>query len=792
VLADSLDRVGVAEVTATARDVDLSVAPGDDTGQFAENDLDAIAATGGVGTVIPRAEVTVRGTDADGRIDEGIWLGVTAVPADDVAAGVTMAEGRLPREPDEAVLDVISAERAGVETGATYTVAPWDTDPMTFTVVGIVEPSTAGGPVLGTAFDTVSELGGVVTRVDVVLVDGADAAATATALEQATGGTVETGAELTDRLLTNSASLANALRLPLLILGAVALVVAAFVIANTFRILVAQRTRDLALLRTVGATRKQVRRGILAESLVVGLLGSVVGLAVGIGGGSIAGRLLTTGTDLPLAVSPTTVAWALAIGVVVTVGAAWVPARAATRVPPLAALRIAPDGNEDARTGRVRTAVGVLMIAGGAGLLVFAALLAATLGSLALVAVVFGATVFGIGVLVLGPVIMPPLVVLGSRLARLVVGRRRRAALDLATANVLRNPRRVAVTSGALLIGVTVVVGFAIMASSARSAANTWVDDNVPADITVSLAGSGDEGASISDDVVAAVDGTPGVRVAVPIRSTFAEAPGISDGFVDVNGIDLDRFATLTDTELVLPDAGEALLDEQTAVRHDIEAGDAFTFDDDRGATHEVTVVAVSSRAGSGLTVPLDEFEAVFPDAGISTIAVDAADDADVESVRTAIVDRTAGHTDIAVRNADDVRDDAMAQFDRAIGVALAVLGLAVVIAVIGIGNTMSLAVHERTQEIGLLRALGLTRRQTRAMLSAEAVVISTIAGVLGVVISIGFSAAAVRTLPGLTLTVPWLAVAGAVVVAGLLGWLASVIPARRAARTSPVVALAS
>lgn len=791
-LSDSLGRVGVDEVAATARGVDLSVLSSGDHAGFTAADLDAMKAIEGVDSLVPRAEVGVHGTDADGRVDEGIWLRAIAVPPDEVAAGVVLTDGRLPRRGDEAVLDVNTAERAEVGVGDTYSVAPMGADPMTFTVVGVARRSVIVGSLVGTTYETVTGIGADIRRVDVVLGDSADPSDAAAALANVSQAEVATGAELTQRLVAESTSLAKALRTPLLVLGAVAVIVAAFVIANTFRILVAQRTRELALLRAIGATRRQVRRGVLVESLVVGVIGSVVGFTLGVGGAAAIAVPIMGGADLTVVVSTTTIGWSLAIGVAVTVGAAWVPARAATRVSPLAALRTAPDGTDDARTGRIRRAIGVVLIVGGAGILGLIAAFADSMGELGIVVVVLGATVVGIGILVLGPVIMPPLVGLGGRLARAAAGRRQRATLELATVNALRHPRRVSATSGALLIGVTVVVGFAVMATSARAAANMWADDNVPADITVSLASTvtGDE--SIPADVISAIERATDVRVAVPIRTTFAEAGGTPDGFVDINGLDLERFGTLTDTEQVLPGDGEALLDEQTAAYGDIEPGDTVTVTDAHGDRHDVTVVDLTRRAGRGLTLAEDRFRRWFPDAGVTMIAVDAVDGADVETVRSGIVDRTAGHIDLAVRNADDARDDAMAQFDRAIGVALAVLALAVVIAVIGIGNTMSLAVHERTREIGLLRALGLTRRQTRAMLGAEAVMISAAAGVLGVIIALAFSWVAVRSLPGMTLTVPWVGLAAAIVTAGVLGWLAALIPARRAARTSPVVALAA
>lgn len=676
ILTDSLDAGTRRELAADADGVDLAVlAPAD--GTLPPDEVADISGVDGVAAAAPRRELELNTVDADGRIDPFGYARLLAAPLD---ADV----------PDEGVLlDRRSAERLGLGPGDEIEVAAVDADELVaLPIAGLAEPSADAGddPELTASWSVVREFAAPegASRVDLRLADGADAAAVRAALPG--DAEVLTGAELGQRLVDGSAR-QEALRIPLLMLGAVSLIVAAFVIANTFRILVAQRTRELALLRTVGATRRQVLRGVLAESVAVGLAGSLAGVAAGALTALAAGSLLDV--SMVLTVTATTVAWSVLIGVLMTVGSALLPARAATRVAPLAALQAVPDGADGRTAGRVRVVLGVLGLVAGALVLVAGAAAGTSGGGAGLVLVVFGAAVCFLGLLILGPKVVPPLVrAIGAVAARLAGGSRSTA--ELATANAVRNPRRVAATTAALLIGVTTVAGFLTVVESSRESVRVVVDGRVPADFAVRTAAA----EPIPDEVARAIEELPEI------------------GSVVVDGGDL--------------------------------------------------------------------------------LAVDAADGVDGDAARAAIVAATEDHPELSVQSFAQRRADFEQDLNEAVNVVLAILALALVIAFIGIANTLSLSVHERTREIGLLRALGLTRRQTRVMLGVEAALMGAVAAVVGSAAGALFAWAAVVSVEELEFVVPWalLAVSGAV--ATVLGVLASIAPGQRAARTSPVMALAA
>ncbi|MBB5786673.1 FtsX-like permease family protein [Jiangella mangrovi] len=680
ILTDSLDAGSRRELAAGADGVDLAVlAPSD--GALPQNEVAAIGAVDGVTAAAPRREATVHTVDADGRIDPFGYARVLAPPLDSAVDG------------DGVQLDRRSAERLGLGVGDEITVAAeGSAELVALPIAALAEPTSDAGddPEIVAGWDVVRRFADPAgaTRVDLRLAGGADAGAVVAALTAAApdGAEVLTGDQLAQRLVDGS-SQREALRIPLLVLGAVSLIVAAFVIANTFRILVAQRTRELALLRTVGATRRQVLRGVLAESAAVGLAGSLAGVAAGALTALAVGSVLDA--SLVLTITGTTVAWSVVIGVLMTVGSALLPARSATRVSPLAALQAVPDGADGRTAGRARLVLGVLAMVAGALLQAGGAAAGTSGGGIGLVIVVFGAAVCFLGLLILGSKVVPPLVrVLGAIAARLSGGSRSTA--ELATANAVRNPRRVAATTAALLIGVTTVAGFLTVVESSRSSVSVVVDGRVPAD-----------------------------------------------------------FAVHTATSEPIPDAVARAIEE------------------------------------------LPEIGSVVIDGG-DVLAVNAADGVDGDDARAAIVAATADHPELSVQSFAQRRADFERDLNEAVNVILAILALALVIAFIGIANTLSLSVHERTREIGLLRALGLTRRQTRVMLGVEAALMGAVAAVVGSAAGALFAWAAVTSVAELEFVVPWEQLAISAAVATVLGVVASIAPGHRAARTSPVVALAA
>ncbi|PSL02442.1 putative ABC transport system permease protein [Haloactinopolyspora alba] len=798
VLTDSLDRAGRAEITASAAGTDLAAVPPDDGADYLPVSLlDRISALDGVEAAAGHRVVHARLVGGQGRVPDRSPVRVLATPRDAELAALPLTDGRAPAAAGEIVLDTRTAERQRVGVGDAYTVTGADGRQMEFSVVGLAEPSVNARdhPEVRATGGDVQRLAARpgIERVDLRLEAGA-APADVTAAVRELGGdpghVVLTGAELRERLVESSTSVAKELRIPLLMLGAVALIVAAFVVANTFRILVAQRTRELALLRTVGATRRQVLSGVLVESTAVGAVASLVGVAVGVLAAIPVGAVVSDDArDVPTIVSTATVLWSVAVGVAVTVGSALLPARAATRVAPLAAVRSVPDGADGQRAGRVRIAAGLVAIAAGSAVMAAGAL---TAGMYGLGVVVLGAAVCFLGVLVLGPRVVPPMV---RSLGRLLAGRSgsRRATTRLATANAVRNPRRAAATSAALLIGVTMVAGFVTVAESTRASAGMVLDQQVPADFLV----RSDAETGVPASAVRAVDALPETGPSVRLYDGTVTAGGV--GTVDLLGIDLDRFEAIArvNGEGSVDDvaAGAVAIDRVTAERSGLGVGDDVTVEADSGTrTFDVGyVVDEGSVPFEGLAVTPDVFQELLPSVDRpARVGFDTASDVDTERARAAVVEAVNGLPGVSVTTYTDTREQLSEQLDQTLLVVLSILGLAVVIAVIGIANTMSLSVHERAREIGLLRALGQTQRQTRAMLSIEALLLSGVAALLGAVIGVSFAWAAVLSVEDLVFVVPWAQVAGCGVVAGALGLLASVVPGRRAARTAPVVALAT
>jgi putative ABC transport system permease protein len=797
VLTDSLAQAGVDRAAASAAGVDLAVLSPAGSDEYLDDVLvSAITEIDEVAAIAARRDVEAQFVDADGRIDPSSVAWLIAVPADAALAALQLTEGRAPARDDEAVLDSRWADRLGIEPGDTFSLAVMgdvgspttmgDAGAVPFTIVGIAERLGRPGdhPEVSapfTALEQFTDQPGA-ARIDIRL-DDADGRAVRAALEEVAGGRqVLSGDELTTKLVDESTSV-GVLRIPLLMLGAVALIVAAFVIANTFRILVAQRTHELALLRTVGATRRQVRAAVLVESAAVGVVGSAAGIVMGSMAAFAVGPLLDNGSrGLPVVVSTSTVVWSMLVGVAMTVGSAVLPARAATRVAPLAAVRALPDGADSSAMGRARVLGGIGLIVTGTCLLMAGALVASSVG---LVAVVFGGAICFLGILVLGPRIVPPgLRLLGGVAARLA--RSSWTTTDLATANAVRNPRRVAATSAALLIGVTMMTGFVTMADSTRTSAGVVLDHQIPADFVVQAIGED----GVSEPAVETIDALAETGPVVELYRSSTSVDGL--GPVDVHGLDLAAYDLIASVYGVgSAGAGGVAIDPITARENGLNLGDSLTIAD---RTVRIGFVADGvSVPFEGLVVAPDLFRQLFPAVDRpEQLAIDAADGVDGSSARSAIIDATADLPEISVLSFVDSRDDLNDQMDQVVNTVLAILGLSVVIAIIGITNTLSLSVHERIREIGLLRTLGLTRRQIQTMLGIEAVLMSVVTAIIGAFVGVAFAWAAVLSLSDLVLAIPWGQVALSTVAAALLGLLASVVPGRRAARISPVAALAT
>lgn len=561
-----------------------------------------------------------------------------------------------------------------------------------------------------------------------------------------------------------------------LVFAGVALVVSALVIANTTSILFAQRRRDLALLRCVGATRRQVLVSVRREAAAVGALASVAGALVGTAlGYGLLPLVDALSPTTPLGVPAPPVPWLLggvAVGTVVAVVASWLPTRQVVRVSPLEALR--PPAAIDGRTaaGRLRLGLAALLLVGGAALLAVA-----VAGGSTAAMVAGGAAVFT-GVLLVGPVLVPHLVrVIGALLG---------PGARLATANAGRDPRRTATTTAALLVGVTLTTAALTGLATWRAATDEQRDRHLPVDAAlVSL------DAPVGPELLDRVCRTPGVDRAEPVPGVVARITGLDGPLPVVTPPDLRDLAR-DGGAFARVEPGTVRLDLGAFVDPDVQPGDLLTV---RAGDREVDLRVIALDGWGQVAGVAPETLALLTDSPAAHVVwIRATDGADPQR----LVDDLDGLADAAgaeVQDALQARAAGEGQVQLLSWSVLGLLAVSVVIALTGIANTLGLSVLERAREHALLRALGLTRGQLQRMLATEAVLLSVAATLLGTALGLAFAwvgheTVVRRALTRATMQVPWPSLATVVLVTALAGLLAAVLPARRAARTTPAAGL--
>lgn len=756
---------------------------------------DAVRALPGVTGTRPQVS-TIFMQDLGSR--QAVLVGATA-PAPDL---VTVRDGRLPSAAGEVAVNTAVADSRSVSVGSQ----------IRFAAVADASGSAGDGGEVATPQGRVATVVGIVsaapgvdsgnmpsmyasnadllawsglTGYDELLVTGGQDDATlqaqASALPGAAAYVVRGHDAEVEARVSEATNGTQALTGLVLAFAAISVLVSAIVIANTFSILIAQRTRELALLRCVGASRRQVFRTVLREALLVSIVASLAGMALGFA--LVAGlSALSQGTSMPLAglrLDVPSVVVPLLVGVVVTVLSAVVPARRATRVRPLAALRPELAAPTKTRAGRVRLAMGTLLFAGGAaGLILAGRRPNLTLG-------LAGGAASMIGTVLLGSVFVPALArVLGALPARLG-GLPGRLAVD----NSRRNPARAASTASALFVGVSLITLMSVGAASGQATIDAEIDKQAPVDVIVATA----QGTPLPGGTLDRVRKTAGIESAASVASGQVTIDaGSGPRPTTVTGVSpqapaVIRYApTLAgladDTLLVRPSVGIA--DGATVTVTGRQPGRSLTLRakvNDEGLAEPVVTAAVLDRLGG-------------PSAG--QVWARMTPGADVTATNEALGLSLAGIDGVSIGGSAQQR----AQIQQIVSIVLYVvtglLAVAVVIALVGVGNTLGLSVLERTRENGLLRALGVTRRQVRSMLGIEALTLAAAGAVLGVVLGIGYGVAGAHALLGadmaVTVAVPWERLALVVVVALAAGWLASVVPGVRAARVPPSAALAS
>ncbi|WP_029288133.1 ABC transporter permease [Cellulomonas sp. HZM] len=734
---------------------------------------------------------------------------VTALAAmdDPDLDSVDVTSGKVPGA-GQTALPTSLAERLHVGVGDRVRVTTYDADgnpvPVELSVSGITDDpqgawSTTDGAALFARSDMEKWAGEDLTSDVTVLVRSDDPEAARAALAGAIPAdtAVRTRAQAAELAVKQVSGDGKIVVTFVLGFAAVALVVAGLVISNTFQVLVAQRTRTLALLRCVGARRSQLRTSVVTEATILGVASSLVGV--------LAGTLLTQaallvvgpmndGVPLPKTItfSPAVLLVPLVAGTLVTVLASLVPARAATRVAPIAALRPLDAPVLSSHAGRVRLVLSLLMVVGG-----FAGLALAVVGSfqgvsaLAMLGlgVLSGAVSF-VGVLV-GAVFWIPKVVGG--VGRLVD--RAGPTARLSTANTVRNPRRTAATSTALLIGVTLVVMMSTGAASARASLSAQLDQQFPVDMLVEAQATDDAGhAQLPADALATVRGVDGVQDAETLRTSFVS---VGDAVVGVAAVTPERARAL-----LRDDSSAAHLDDSTIVTPrgfdvDREHTDTVRATDGSGATVaggtslQLRHVADTGLHGSSLVTPAT-LAKLDPGATDGLIWVRVASGANAVTVLNDVRDALDGS--VSVESAAAERAGYEQIISTLLTIVIGLLAVAVVIALVGVANTLSLSVLERQRESATLRAIGLSRRRLRWSLGIEGMLIAGVGALLGVLLGAVYgwagSAVVLGRVGELHLAVPWRDLVVVLAVAVAAGLLASALPARRAARTSPVAAL--
>jgi putative ABC transport system permease protein len=738
-------------------------------------------------------------TDNEGRAVLGRGgaptVGSNLAEDETLRGDVELLSGAAPAGVDEVAIDATSAEDHQIALGSTITVL-FHGPPQEFTVVGTV--GFAGEKDLGGTtsayFDTstAQRFLGMPGMYDSIGVS-AETGVSQEALAERLGAVVPAGAEAvtgTTVAQENADTMSADLRIVnilFMVFAGVALFVGAFIIWNTFTMIVTQRSREIALLRAIGATRRQVMRNLMLEAVVLGLAASALGIVLGVGVAQglrvlmeLVGLALPTTT---LQLEPRTIWVSLLVGTLVTVVAAVVPARRATQVLPVEALRDATPGAENPSARRVLSGAALLTLGIG--------------GMTATLVAGVDARVLGLGVLLVMVGVMVSLPFAVRPLAAAIAAPLRARGLpgELAQQNAVRNPRRTASTAAALMIGLTLVVSMGVLASSLKASFGGVLAERLTADLFVTIASS--QGAGFSASVIDAVAAVPGVERVSASGFGQARFEGAGANYSSVDPATAESMMNLPSSSGATSDLDREsiLVSEGAATKNGWEVGDTVTATFAASGSHPLRIAGiyekgwiqedyVISRAGEN---------AMAGPQLVSMVLVALAAGEDREAMQHTIGAALTDHPDALVRDQQGFEKMASGFLDTMLTFVTVMLLLAVLIALLGIVNTLALSVYERTRELGLLRAVGMTRTQVRAMVRWESVVISLIGALSGAVLGVGIGLAASQALQfwGVnSLSVPWVQVTSYVALAAVAGVLAAIGPARTAAKVDVLKAV--
>ena len=760
-----------SQFAAQAKNVDATVEP-PGAARLPLSDLAAVRAVPGIAAAEGRLQASLPIVGADGR---GYAATAEDLPADPRFRDYTVLSGG-----GSVLLDQDTAALNHVTAGTPITVLTDHGHKKRLVVTGIVDLGIAHstGSVLILPAATLRELTGAdgYQRIDAAAAPGVSQSALAARLSalHLTRASALTGGQLVNELAEENVGGEGLLSVGLLIFALVSLVVAALVIYNSFRALLAQRLREVALLRCVGATRRQIMAGILAESTVLGLAASIAGLAAGT---ALAAALNSGRVEL----TETTIALSLAAGLTVTVGAALLPALAASRTAPVAALTAPQEGKVRGRPTRIIASV----LLAAAGL----ALTAAGLpdGQPGLLMIAAGGTICFLGFLVIGPLAAGPLAAALGWLPSRLLGVRMR----LATVGARRNPARTATTTVALTIGIGLMTLFSVVLSTASQFAAHQVSRHFPADYLLSVNQGG-----IPQPVVTSLRGSSRIALAVGIRESEVSLDGRRVQLLAAEPaayrsvfLPLVHSGSLSPVETGT--GGLALSAPEAAELH-VEAGGTAEIDGHRFAVDATFSDGVLDEAA---VISWADFTSVLGPGEDTEVAVKARPGVPAAASAAAVDAAVADYPLIDITAQASLRAHLISSIRKLSTLLDGLLATSILIALFGMANTLSLSVLERTRESALLRALGLTRSGLRTTISLEAMLLGLMGAVAGVAFGLGFGWATGRAFlrnDGGPVSYPVLQIAGYVALAAVAALAASVLPARRAARLTVIDGLAA
>ena len=757
--------------------------------------LEKVRATEGVEAAEPRLETQVTIFEKDGEPVSGNGPpSIVFSTNEERFDPQTYVEGHRADQVGQVTLDKATADRYDFHVGDKLKIAG-RAPARDYDIVGITklgDQESLGIKSMSMPIEEVQRIAatpGEITEIAVAAADGTTPEQLKADISCTLGGTAEvrTGEEEAEKSAADITDELGFLTIALLVFAGIAVIVGGFLIFNTFAVTVAQRSREFALLRTLGASRRQVLSSVFVETLVIGVVASVLGI---LGGLVIApglrSLLASAGIELPstsTVIEPRTIIVGLAVGVIATLVSGLVPARRATQVEPVEAMRDAvTPGVKKVSRRRLGTSFTVI----GLGLLSLIVGLFGADGSAAASLLGLGVVVMMFGVALLAPVLVRPLArLIGAPLERIGMPGR------LARENAERQPQRTAITASALMIGLALVVFTAIFAAGLSGSVDKVVDEQFSR--TALFVTHEDGFSDISPEIAEKLRGVDGVEVVSPMSWDQANIRGGGDSQT-ASGIDPKTITSVFDPELEKggPDAFANLRDDQVladdgwAKSHGFKLGDTIHVTTPKGAQLDYELAGTyDNKIGVlGNIVVTNESMAKDwnqPDNNFVLVAGRGSPDTLENKATAALADFPVAKTQTLAQFKDDTAD----QVNQLLGLVFGLLALSVIVALLGIINTLALAVHERTRELGLLRAVGMSRWQVRWMVAGESVITALIGAVLGLVLGVVFAVIVSRPLEadGFVLTFPIVTLIAVTVLAAIAGVLAAIPPARRASR---------